>query len=50
MNPKPSNESRRPPVAQPAVWPEVGRTFRLLLALALATVLVVLLLHGIQLL
>lgn len=43
-------EDRRPAVAQPAVWSEVGRTARLLLALVLATVLVVLLFHGLDLL
>ena len=50
MEPEQHDEGRRPTVAQPAVWSEVGRTARLLLALALVTVLVVLLFHGLGLL
>ena len=50
MEPEQHDEGQQPTVAQPAVWSEVGRTARLLLALALVTVLVVLLLRGLGLL
>jgi hypothetical protein len=48
MHPEQSNEGQRLLISQSAVWSEVGRTVRLLLALVLATVLLVLLLRGIQ--
>jgi hypothetical protein len=50
MHPEQSNEGQRLPISQSAVWSEVGRTVRLLLALVLATVLLVLLFHGLELL
>ena len=50
MEPEQHDEGQQPSVTRSAVWSEVGRTARLLLALALATVLVVLLFHGLGLL